>query len=218
MKRWLRIRYVCLFGALLLASLGASSCSRTGHRGEEVADVLYWTCAMHPSVHSKASGKCPICGMDLVPVTKKSGSSGPSTVQVSQFTVPVARQQQFGVSYTKVSRRPMRFEIRSVGTLEPDAGRVFEFVAHGDGSIQSLNVTSPGEVVSSGQALLTIYSPNLRGAEQELVSLLTVQNGGTVRQGSVNQLVDAARHRLRLWNLSQNEIDELSKRDNRPMS
>jgi hypothetical protein len=86
----------------------------------------------------------------------------------------------------------MRFEIRSVGTLEllePDAGRVFEYVAHGDGYIQSLNVTPPGEGVSSGHAPLTIYSPNLRGAEQELVSLLTVQNGETVRQGSLNQLV-----------------------------
>ena len=39
----------------------------------------------------------------------------------------------------------MRFEIRSVGTLEPDAGRVFGYVAQGDGYIQSLNVTSPGE-------------------------------------------------------------------------
>ena len=209
MKRLPRIRYACLFGALLFASLGTSSCSRTGHRGEEVANVLYWTCAMHPSVHLKAPGKCPICGMDLVPIMKKNGAPGSSTVQVSQFTVPVERQQRFGVSYTKVSRRPMRFEIRSVGTLEPDAGRVFDYVAHGDGYIQSLNVTSPGERVSSGQALLTIYSPNLRGAEQELVSLLTVQNGGTVRQGSLNQLVDAARHRLRLWNVAQNEIDEL---------
>jgi hypothetical protein len=127
--------------------------------------------------------------MDLVPMMKKGGASGSSTVQVSQFTVPVERQPRFGVSYTKVWRRPMRFEIRSVGTLEPDAGRVFEYVAHGDGYIQSLNVTSPGEGVSSGHALLTIYSPNLRGAEQELVSLLTVQNGETVRQGSLNQLV-----------------------------
>jgi Cu(I)/Ag(I) efflux system membrane fusion protein len=149
--------------------------------------------------------------MDLVPMMKRNGASDSSTVQVSQFTVPVERQQRFGVSYTKVWRRPMRFEIRSVGTLEPDAGRVFEYVTHGDCYIQSLNVSSPGERVSSGQALLTIYSPNLRGAEQELVSLLTVQNAGTVRQGSLNQLVDAARHRLRLWNVSQNEIDELER-------
>src|SRR5258707_11103281 len=110
--------------------------------------------------------------MDLVPMMKKGGASGSSTVQVSQFTVPVERQPRFGVSYTKVWRRSMRFEIRSVGTLEllePDAGRVFEYVAHGDGYIQSLNVTPPGEGVSSGHAPLTIYSPNLRGAEQELV-------------------------------------------------
>jgi Heavy metal binding domain len=33
------------------------------------ADADYWTCAMHPSVHSQTPGKCPICGMDLIPVS-----------------------------------------------------------------------------------------------------------------------------------------------------
>jgi hypothetical protein len=41
---------------------------------------------MHPSVHLKARAKCPICGMDLVPMMKKGEASGSSTVQVSQFT------------------------------------------------------------------------------------------------------------------------------------
>ena len=48
------------------------------------ADVDYWTCTMHPSVHSEVPGKCPICGMDLVPVThRKEVSSKPG-----EFIVP----------------------------------------------------------------------------------------------------------------------------------
>lgn len=38
----------------------------------ENGEIEYWTCSMHPSVRMKEPGKCPICGMDLIPVMKKS--------------------------------------------------------------------------------------------------------------------------------------------------
>jgi hypothetical protein len=55
----------------LVVIAGISSCTKQG--GLTVADsnVDYYTCTMHPSVHSKTPGKCPICSMDLVPVLKK---------------------------------------------------------------------------------------------------------------------------------------------------
>ena len=64
----------------LVVIVGISSCTKPG--GTTVADsnVDYYTCTMHPSVHSKTPGKCPICSMDLVPVLKKvatdSGAKG----------------------------------------------------------------------------------------------------------------------------------------------
>src|SRR5271165_651836 len=56
---------------VLVVIIGLSSCTKPG--GATVADsnVDYYTCTMHPSVHSKTPGKCPICSMDLVPVLKK---------------------------------------------------------------------------------------------------------------------------------------------------
>ena len=36
-------------------------------------EVDYWTCSMHPSVHKDEPGKCPICGMTLIPVYKGDG-------------------------------------------------------------------------------------------------------------------------------------------------
>src|ERR1017187_1376438 len=53
--------------ALLLIS---SACSKS-NKSTKPPDVDYYTCTMHPSVHAEAPGKCPICGMDLVPVMKK---------------------------------------------------------------------------------------------------------------------------------------------------
>src|SRR5260221_3346622 len=129
----------------LLASLVLSGCSKPAGKAAADADVDYYTWTMHPSVHSKDPGKCPICSMDLVPVMKKvsnetngKGNSGgmtdngsssmgsmtmPSPNQESgkstEFTVPVERQQQIGVTYATVTKRPIQLSIRSVGMLEP---------------------------------------------------------------------------------------------------
>src|SRR2546428_2281027 len=64
-----------LFIALvaLLFSAATSGCVKKGASGKP-SNVDYYTCTMHPSVHSKDPGKCPICSMDLVPVMKKGGA------------------------------------------------------------------------------------------------------------------------------------------------
>ena len=121
-----------VFGTVLI--LGSAGCSKAPQVATTAAakNVDYWTCTMHPSVHSKTPGKCPICSMDLVPVMKKGAGSpaaSPGEQVVSnarsdsmsatpvsgelaappkptEFTVPVERQQQIGVTYTEVKRRP----------------------------------------------------------------------------------------------------------------
>ncbi|MBI5143982.1 MAG: hypothetical protein HZA30_02815, partial [Candidatus Omnitrophica bacterium] len=61
---------------MLALGLGFSAigCAKKGGeviKGEEKAKIAYWTCAMHPSVRADKPGKCPICGMDLIPVYKE---------------------------------------------------------------------------------------------------------------------------------------------------
>lgn len=217
---------------LTSAPLLLSGCSKPSAQTRADADIDYWTCTMHPSVHSKTPGKCPICSMDLVPVKKdkteqskaqavstnpgsqsKEGAnlSSPESEQPrsTEFTVPVERQQQIGVTYATVKRRPIELSIRSVGILEPDISKIFDYVARVDGYVQELKVNSSGEQVSPDQPLLTIYSPDLRSSEQELVNLLNEHNSASRVQQ--DQLVAAAKERLRLWNVSDQEIVELEK-------
>ncbi len=86
-----------IFLKVLLALVvigGISSCTKPKPEGSTVADsnVDYYTCTMHPSVHSKTPGKCPICSMDLVPVLKKvandSGAKDNSNGRISQASFP----------------------------------------------------------------------------------------------------------------------------------
>ena len=225
---------------LVLIGVGLAGCSKPASQFTG-ADVDYWTCGMHPSVHSKTPGKCPICGMDLVPVVsqkkdasrplntgqqadaqatlRQSGASkelsaeGDNVVlsKLREFIVPVQRQQQIGVTYAEVRRRRVRLDLRSVGTLEVDQAQIFECVTRVDGYVEELQVTSPGERVVVGQPLMTIYSPDLRSPEQELVNLLKVQVNGSVGAASMDQLIDSARRRLQLLNVSPNQISELER-------
>jgi multidrug efflux pump subunit AcrA (membrane-fusion protein) len=201
-----RLHLTACRGLLLLMVVVLAACSKPANRSS-IADVDYWTCTMHPSVHSETPGKCPICGMDLVPVThRKEESSKPS-----EFIVPAQRQQQIGVTYAEVRRRHMQLDIRSAGTLEVDQARIFECVTRVDGYIEELRVTSPGERVAVGQPLMTIYSPDLRAPEQELVNLLKVQVNGSVTPASIDQLISLARRRLQLLNVGPDEISVLER-------
>jgi Cu(I)/Ag(I) efflux system membrane fusion protein len=115
------------------------------------------------------------------------------------------------VTYAEVRRRPRRFEIRSVGTLELDQTHVFECVSGVDGYVEELRVSSPGEHVTVGEPLMVIYTPDLRSPEQELVNLLKVQTNGSVPTASMEQVIDLARRRLQLINVSPSEISELER-------
>ena len=81
--------------AAIFGLAGLAGCQKQG-AGKADPNVDYYTCTMHPSVHSHdPKGKCPICSMDLVPVLKKGvvdavapKASGP---MLSEFGVPVER-------------------------------------------------------------------------------------------------------------------------------
>src|SRR5215813_6984598 len=241
---------------LVALFFGANSCTKRGATGKP-SDVDYYTCSMHPSVHSMDPGKCPICSMDLVPVKEKSGSETPapqptkrkikyykSTMmpgetsakaakdsmgmamvpvyedeapgaanQPSEFLVPVERQQQIGVRYARVERKPLFHTIRAVGLIVPDKGRNWQFVSRVDGYVQKLDVTAPGELVQKNAPLLSIYSPDLLTSEREFVELLRMRDQAKSKDAreTPQRLIESARRRLQLWNVTEEQIAELEK-------
>ncbi len=211
---------------MVTAMIFLASCKKEG-ADSKPPDVDYYTCTMDTSVRSQdPHGKCPICGMNLVPVKKKSeavkqstamggeGQAGISEEQPSEFTVPVKRQQQIGVTYGTVEIRPFQQTIRTVGTVAYDKQRHWDYVARVDGYVQKLNVFSRGEVVEKDAPLLTIYSPELFTAQKELVNALKTRDDAKVRGNpdvlnSAEQLVESGRERLRLWNITDDQIAKL---------
>lgn len=204
--------------ALVLVLL-SPACSKP--KFTKPADVDYYTCTMHPSVHAEEPGKCPICGMDLVPVMKKDSgtatpgaTSAPGTTSAHEFVVPVERQQQIGVTYATVTRAPLHHTIRAVGTVEPDLQKHWAFVARVDGYVQQLFVPSAGQIVDKDAPLISIYSPDLLTTERELVMLLRMRDQAKTAdaRAAPERLIAAAKARLRQWNITDEQIAELEQK------
>jgi Cu(I)/Ag(I) efflux system membrane fusion protein len=214
-----------LLGICLL--IGLASCKKDGS-STKPDDVDYYTCTMHPSVKKQNStDKCPICSMDLVPVMKK-GAAGtnvtnavmPATMggeeKPGEFSVPVERQQQIGVTYAAIQKQPFTHTVRVVGMVAYDKQRHWDYVTRVEGYVKELFVFSRGELVEKNAPLLTIYSPDLLTTQNEFVDLLEAQeqsktNGNRAVLKSTERLVESARQRLRLWNITDDQIAELEK-------
>jgi len=161
-----------------------------------------WTCSMHPQIRLDKPGKCPICGMDLIPL-KESGSSedsaatiNPNAIQLSDEALALANVQTSVVS----NENPMK-NVRLYGKIQPDERLMQSQTATVNGRVEHLWINYTGESVRKGQTLASIYSPELYTAQQELLETARMNNS---QQKSY--LLDAAREKLRLWNLTDQQI------------
>lgn len=167
------------------------------HAGEEQV----WTCAMHPQIRQAEPGQCPICGMDLIPVSGTGDDEAyPMAVRMSERAMALANVQT-----TVVGRGADAKELRLTGKVQEDERLVYNQTAHFPGRIEKLYINFTGERVNKGQKIATIYSPELVTAQEELFEAKRFGN---------EALVDAARRKLKLWRLSDQEIQAMESSDN----
>ena len=203
--------------AVVLVAIGIGiyfAVTRGGDATEAKGGEL-WTCPMHPSVIRPEAGQCPICGMDLVPVeegtSKEGGIEGHGVVEISPD-----KQQLIGVVTTVVERRTLRRTVRTVGRVAMDESRLSDVHTKVDGWVEKLYANETGKLVKKGQALLTIYSPELVATQEEYLLALrsrerTKDSPFEEVRRSGGTMVAAARRRLELWDISAGEVEQLEK-------
>lgn len=120
--------------------------------------------------------------------------------------------RRIGVTYAEATIGPLTREIRVVGQVVPDESRIDAITSKVDGWVEALSLTTTGQPVTRGQVVLQVYSPTLLQMQEELLLALRLQRDMRSRgAGSENgsDLVEAARHRLRLLDVSDAEIQAI---------
>jgi Cu(I)/Ag(I) efflux system membrane fusion protein len=95
-----------------------------------------------------------------------------------------------------------------------DRVRHWDIVTRVDGYVDKLFVASKGELVEKGKPVVTIYSPDLLTTQREFLDLLRAgdeakSTPSTALGESMDKLIEAAKERLRLWNITDAQIEEL---------
>jgi len=172
--------------------------------------VLFYRNPMNPEVTSPVPMKDPM-GMDYIPVYEDETQQAPGTVRISPEKI-----QMIGVRSEQVAARRLDRVIRTVGRVDPVENRSFVITTKVPGWIELLYVDRTDQMVTKGQKLVELYSPDLITAQEEYLLALKGLNDleaspyPEVRKGA-ESLLDAARQRLRYWDISEDQIDLLRK-------
>ena len=169
------------------------------HVAAAEATAEIWTCSMHPQIRQNEPGNCPICGMELIPLSEASASDNPLIMEMTEEAVKLANIQTIAVGNANGSNTKT---IALTGKVQTDERLVASQVAHVPGRIERLFVTFTGEQVLKGQRLATIYSPELVSAQRELIEALKWKD-------TQPQLLEATRNKLRNWKVSGATIAEI---------
>jgi len=182
-----------------------------GRSASQRAEIDYYTCTMHPSVRELKPGKCPICGMELIPVYRK-GTSAAQHVDFT-FTVTPAKQQMIGVKFDEAKKRPLHKVISAVGRIDYDERKLAVVSMRVGGWIEKLFVDFTGKFVGEGQPLFQFYSPDLVSTQREyLLAQQTLRQEGQYNRLHDSTLLQTSRDRLRLWGITDEQITELEQR------
>jgi multidrug efflux pump subunit AcrA (membrane-fusion protein) len=174
--------------------------------------VLYYYDAMNPTFRSPKPGTATD-GMPLVP---KYADEEEATANMPIGTVKLSlgKQQLIGVTTATVERESLFRTIRAVAQLTADETKLAHVHLKVNGWIEQVYVDYVGKLVKKGEPLFTLYSPDLVATEQEyLIARRGKQYLGDssfpeAAQGA-DSLLSSARERLRLWDISDQQIKEL---------
>ena len=179
----------------------------------EASRATTWTCSMHPQIKLPKPGKCPICAMDLIPVN----SGGDDDGGLRELSVSENSAKLMEIETVAVERRFVTADVRMVGKIDYDETRVSHITAWVPGRLDRLFVDYTGVPVKKGDHMVSIYSPELLSAQEELLQAINAskeleRSDVSIVRETTDATVEATREKLRLWGLTPEQIKEIEQR------
>jgi Cu(I)/Ag(I) efflux system membrane fusion protein len=159
--------------------------------------ILYWYDPMVPQQRFDKPGKSPFMDMDLVPkyADEETAAGG--------VTIDPRVAQNLGVRTAEAARGRIARRVEAVGGVVWNERAVFVVQARSGGFVEKLHARAPLDPVAKGQPLVELLVPDWAAAQEEYLLL----RGGGKEAG----LAEAARNRLRLLGMSEEQIGLLEK-------
>lgn len=198
-NRILQLSLVLMVGLLLGWLLFKGNHNTESTHNHEHNEETTFTCSMHPQIRQNEPGKCPLCGMDLIPLAQNSGNgeSNPFVFTMSAEAVALAN-----VQIQKVKTVSAEHEVFLTGKIAINEQKLAVITANYSGRIEKLFIDFTGQTVNKGQKLATIYSPELVTAQKELIEAAKFKEVNPA-------LYNASKEKLRLWKITESQINQI---------
>ena len=172
--------------------------------------ILYYADPQQPSYHAENPGLNPETGNDLKPVFE----NDPASMAVGTVKIDAEKQQLLNVRFGIVEMASESSTIHASGKVAMDETRLAHVHTRVEGWIDQVFADFTGKSVRKGQPLFTMYSPDMLATQQEL--LLALKGRDQLQHSTLpgvpdhmDQLIAATKRRLELWNLTEQQIDEV---------
>lgn len=199
LKKYVRYGLIAIGGIFIGWLFFHSPHKKTEEKHQDTAQngkTTIWTCAMHPQIRMSAPGKCPICGMELIPLNQN------NTANIDADAIHLSKEaaQLANVLTSVVTSQKTIKEVRLYGKVQADERALQSQVSHLPGRIEKLMLNYTGERVRKGQTLAVIYSPDLVTAQQELLETAKMKQ-------TQPEIYEAAKDKLRQWMITDSQIE-----------
>lgn len=194
MKRALNVKlFILWLMAVLIIGCGRGAKDHTLHASGK------YTCPMHPEIVRDKPGKCPVCGMDLVPVQQH---SSPDAVDDSLVGLlkPVDEQVLATVRTVTALKDEKSDSVVLKGTVNYNTNTQTVIASRAAGRVERLYIKYNYQPVSRGEKIMDIYSPDLQNAMQELLFLYGLKDA---------ERIDIAKRKLHLLGVTGAQINKV---------
>ena len=192
-----------LYTIILAILMLTFSCKKNEHQHEAAE---YYSCPMHTSVRANKPGACPVCGMGLIKVKKKS-----ENMEENDSMVTVSNEKQILANIIVDTARVTMIAMQTTltGKVSADENKLTTISSQVPGRIDRLLVRQEGEHIVNGQALYSIYSEELLADQNDYLSAIQQRNKFPGQQTTVDALIQGGRKKLLLWGMTESQIKKL---------
>jgi Cu(I)/Ag(I) efflux system membrane fusion protein len=145
---------------------------------EQTADEskkTIWTCTMHPQIRMDHPGKCPICGMDLIPLIHNTAPINPAAVVMTEEGIKLAEVQTSIVTRQKPVKK-----IQLYGKIQADERLIQTQPAHIPGTAQK-ELLEALKMKEMQPALLDAARGKMRQWKFTDNQIADIENSGTAK-------------------------------------